>query len=100
MVSEKVLLRCEDEMEIDATQYDVLKSIAPLGVKKRRFVIGTTEIDFYENGLLVLMEIELESPDDDVVLPPWLGNFEIDVVEVTHDPSYRNQNIAKQLGGK
>jgi len=95
-LGEKVLLRYEDELEIDSKQYEMLKHVALFGVKKKRFVIDDVEIDFYENGL-VLMEIELESQDDDVVLPSWLHDFEIDVVEVTHDPQYKNQNIARQL---
>lgn len=37
---------------------------------------------------LVLAEIELDDPDDDVELPPWVGE------EVTDDPAYRNASLS------
>lgn len=47
------------------------------------------EIDeFFGHNLgLVLAEVELSSPDEDVLLPPWAGR------EVTGDPRYANSHL-------
>lgn len=49
------------------------------------------EVDEFrkENQGLVLAEIELESEDQQVELPPWVGE------EVSHDPRYRNVNLMR-----
>jgi len=48
------------------------------------------EIDefFGENQGLILAEVELESEDQHIDLPDWVGK------EVTHDPRYYNSNLA------
>lgn len=49
------------------------------------------EVDIFEGaaaGLLVA-EVELASPDQNLTLPAWIGD------EVTHDPRYRNAAIAR-----
>ena len=48
------------------------------------------EIDEFkgENNGLVVAEIELESPEQEFVMPPWIGQ------EVTDDPRYRNSSLA------
>jgi CYTH domain-containing protein len=50
------------------------------------------EIDRYdgENEGLWSAEAEMASEDDDLVLPPWLGE------EVTEDNRFRNKNLAQQ----
>lgn len=49
----------------------------------------TWEIDVFEgeNAGLVIAEVELESEDQPVELPPWLG------AEVSADPRYYNVNL-------
>jgi adenylate cyclase len=48
------------------------------------------EIDEFkgENDGLVVAEIELEYPEQEFVMPPWIGR------EVTDDPRYRNSSLA------
>jgi len=48
------------------------------------------EVDEFggENRGLIVAEVELSSPDEEVALPPWIG------VEVTADPRYYNSNLA------
>jgi adenylate cyclase len=50
------------------------------------------EVDEFvrENRGLVVAEIELQVPDQPVVLPDWVGR------EVTDDPRYLNVNLAKR----
>lgn len=52
---------------------------------RREFAGRTWEIDVFhgENEGLVTAEVELESEDDEVELPPWVG------AEVSHDMRYR-----------
>jgi len=52
---------------------------------KRRFGGHTWEIDVFhgENDGLVTAEVELGSEDEEVVLPPWVGE------DVSHDRRYR-----------
>lgn len=64
----------------------------PLISKTRHRVMHdgrTWEIDVFEgeNSGLVVAEVELESPDAPVSLPPWAG------AEVTNDPRYLNANL-------
>ena len=48
------------------------------------------EVDVFEaeNAGLVLAEIEIESADADVALPPWVG------AEVSSDPRYYNTSLS------
>jgi CYTH domain-containing protein len=50
------------------------------------------EVDEFagENQGLVVAEVELESPDQPLELPDWVGE------EVTHDPRYLNANLVEQ----
>jgi len=53
----------------------------------------TLELDIFmkpELRGLVILEVELSSPEEDVVLPE-----SFDVVEVTEDPRFRNVNLAQ-----
>jgi adenylate cyclase len=66
----------------------------PILEKTRRRVAHagrTWEVDEFhgENAGLVVAEVELESADAAVVLPPWAG------AEVTADPRYANANLAR-----
>ncbi len=49
------------------------------------------EVDEFagENQGLVVAEVELESPDQPLELPDWVGE------EVTHDPRYLNANLVE-----
>lgn len=49
------------------------------------------EVDefFNENQGLIVAEVELESEDQQVELPPWVGE------EVSHDPRYTNASLVK-----
>ena len=52
------------------------------------------EVDVFEGAHagLVLAELELEHPDQPVLLPPWAG------VEVSHDVRYRSAALARSGG--
>jgi adenylate cyclase len=62
-------------------------------IKKTRYKVPYAghvfEVDLFDGALagLVLAEVELDSADEVVDLPEWLG------LEVTHDPQYRNVNL-------
>jgi len=62
-------------------------------IEKERYTVPhgtlTWEIDvFVAPVALTMAEIELESVDDKVRLPKWIGQ------EVTDDPAYRNSSLA------
>ncbi len=56
------------------------------------------ELDLFEKELegLAVLEIELDSMDDEVELPPFLNIAR----EVTHDEKYRNSKMAKLVKSK
>lgn len=91
----KGMTRMEYEYEIPQEDcHSLLNDVAekPL-IEKNRFRIGykglTWEIDefFGENQGLILAEVELESEDQKIELPDWIGK------EVTQDPRYYNSNL-------
>ncbi len=51
----------------------------------------TWEVDLFhgDNGGLIVAEVELESEEEEVILPPWVGE------EVTHDHRYLNVNLVE-----
>jgi adenylate cyclase len=65
-------------------------------IEKRRYKINyrglTWEVDAFlgENEGLVLAEVELESEDQTVERPPWIGQ------DVTDDPRYFNVNLVRR----
>jgi CYTH domain-containing protein len=66
----------------------------PLVEKVRHTVTyagATWEIDEFlnDNQGLIVAEVELESPEQAIELPPWIGQ------EVSLDPQYLNVNLAK-----
>jgi len=76
----------------DARQMLDSLCLRPL-IEKERYTIGfqgfSWVVDQFsgENQGLVLAEIELETPDQFVPFPPWIGR------EVSQDPRYFNSNL-------
>jgi adenylate cyclase len=64
---------------VEKNRYDVMYA----GIK--------WEVDEFlgDNEGLVVAEVELESEDQQIALPPWIGE------EVSRDPRYRNVNLVK-----
>ena len=89
--------RVEYEYEIPASEAnDMLSNLCekPL-IEKNRYKIShaglTWEVDefFGDNDGLVVAEVELESEDQKIELPSWVGE------EVTSDVRYFNSNLTK-----
>lgn len=91
------LSRLEVEEETTA---ELFRTLWPLTegrrVRKRRYYVTegdrTWEIDEFLDRSLVLAEIELPSPEEDVAIPEWLEP--VLKREVTGDPDYLNVNLA------
>lgn len=97
----------EDEHEISLNNFQELATSATLDMSKAaicktRYTFDydnqVFELDVFEESLegLVLLEIELESMDVKVNLPPFLNV----VKEVTEDERYRNSRLAKLVKNK
>ena len=92
------LSRTEIEEE---TPRDVFEAMWPLTegrrVRKRRYRVHdgpvTWEIDEFLDRELVIAEVELARADVEVELPAWLERHV--VREVTTEPEYANQNLAR-----
>jgi CYTH domain-containing protein len=93
----KGIVRAEYEYEIpldEATEMLDRLCRPPL-IEKQRHVLDLDGIEWvvdeFEGALagLILAEIELESAEQQVALPDWLGR------EVTDDPRYLNASLAK-----
>jgi adenylate cyclase len=95
--------RLETEIELTPAQWDQLRPLV-IGteIRKKRFLVEVgaphaliAEIDRFEapNPGLVLIEVEFPSPEACVafVPPQWFGR------DVTGDPRYRNQNLARSV---
>jgi adenylate cyclase len=90
--------RLEFEYEIPiADAEELLERVAlrPLIIKTRHYVdfAGRRwEVDVFEaeNAGLVVAELELESADAPVTLPPWVGR------EVSTDPRYYNSSLSER----
>jgi adenylate cyclase len=89
--------RAEYEYNIPAADaLEMLRQLCqqPL-IEKMRYKIPVQglvwEVDEFagENQGLIMAEVELQSPDQEVVLPSWIGK------EVTGDPRYYNASLAK-----
>jgi adenylate cyclase len=94
------MVRTEFEYEIPcADAEEILRTMCDGNVlnKVRHFVMHkdvTWQVDVYEDILkgIVIAEIELTQPDQDLQIPDWVG------AEVTDDPKYRKVNMrAKRL---
>jgi adenylate cyclase len=87
--------RAEFEYEIPPEDgLELLKMCSVALVKTRRLVqVGdhTWEVDEFRGSHagLWLAEIELDSEDEEFVMPAWVTR------EVTHDPNYTNSALAK-----
>lgn len=96
--------RQEDEREIDEPEYRRLLAEADPEsgtIVKTRHVLAhghqTIELDvFREPPGLVLLEVELESDDEAVELPPWAEGAR----DVSEDPSYSNAALARGLAAR
>jgi CYTH domain-containing protein len=92
------ITRTEVEEETPA---DLFAALWPLTVgcrvRKRRYVVAngerTWEVDVFEDRDLVLAEVELEDPAEDVTLPAWLEPW-IER-EVTEEPGWTNLELAR-----
>ena len=88
-----------DEYEYEIPLHDAEKmlrtlAVGPIVEKVRYFVkIGqhTWEVDEFlgDNQDLVIAEVEIESEDEQIALPEWVGE------EVTHLPRYYNVSLSQ-----
>jgi adenylate cyclase len=89
----------EEESVITSAEFEALLAQADPGrrrIRKTRHVVPhgaqQLEIDVFDEPVgLVLLEVELDSDDEPVELPEWLGTW----VDVTGDPTYLNANLAR-----
>ena len=97
------MVRTEFEYEIPcADAEEILRTMCEGNVlnKVRHFVIhkdATWQVDVYDDILkgIVIAEIELTQPDQDLQIPDWVG------AEVTDDPRYRKVNMrAERLANR
>jgi len=92
------IARAEYDYAIPAAEAEeMLAAFCGAVLAKRRHAVGYAGLDWtvdvFEGALagLVLAEVELRSPDQPVVLPPWAGQ------EVTDDPAYRNNTLVLRV---
>jgi CYTH domain-containing protein len=88
------LTKTEVEFEITKEQADALTPMVEQWITKTRYDVyyeKKWEVDFFLGNLdgLVLAEIELDSEDEVIILPSWIGK------EVTQDTRYSNSNLIK-----
>lgn len=94
--------RHEFEYDIPGDDADfILRNMCKTAIHKIRRTIPYSdssplewEVDSFINPEyddLILAEIELPSPDTEIVLPPWI------IKEVTDDPQYLNSNLIKRI---
>ena len=88
--------RVEFEYEIPMEEaLELLKLSANAPIEKTRHIVKADghvwEIDVFEgaNLGLVLAEVELQSEDEQIVLPAWIG------MEVSDDPRYFNSYLSQ-----
>jgi CYTH domain-containing protein len=91
--------RAEVELDLDQETFDRLWPLTKgRRVEKRRYVMPAgegivMEVDVYSGALAGLVVAEVEFPDDDRAdafdPPSWFGP------EVTHDPRFKNQSLAR-----
>ena len=94
--------RLEFETEIPSSVADILLTLVGPArwIEKARYAVEhagrSWDVDVFggANDGLILAEIELKSPGETVILPPWIGS------EVTSDPRFRNSKLTScQLSG-
>lgn len=90
--------RNEWEYPVPVADAVEMSRLCPLKIEKTRWYVpfGSRlwEVDEFHGALqgLVLAEVELDSPDTRVELPPFVGR------EVSDDPRYYNSSLVKGLG--
>jgi adenylate cyclase len=92
--------RAEEELDLGAGQFRRLWPLtAGRRIEKRRYVVPaaeglTIEVDVYAGELAGLVVAEVEFPDDRAAdafrAPDWFGR------EVTEDPRFKNQSLARE----
>jgi adenylate cyclase len=87
--------RVEYEYEIPREEaIEMLKLSAQTPIEKTRYIVEANghiwEIDVFEgsNAGLILAEVELDSEDEEVILPDWIER------EVTNDARYYNSALS------
>ncbi len=92
------ITRGEFEYEIPVEEAEAMIAEAQLKcLEKTRYYIqykaATWEVDVFHGALegLVLAELELDSEDQHIDLPNWVGK------EVTLDPNYLNSNLIEKV---
>ncbi len=69
-------------------------------IEKKRYILKYEgkrwEVDLFEgeNEGLVLAEVEMQSEEEEILLPDWVGE------EVSHDPRYRNVSLLSHPYGR
>lgn len=93
------MVRAEYEYDIPIEDARELLELAqPNVIAKRRHLVPfgglTWEVDVFDgkHGGLILAEVELESTEQEVQLPDWVGR------EVTDDDRYYNASLARSDG--
>lgn len=87
--------RMEWEYEIPVSDaLEMLEICSGKIIDKTRHLVAyyghTWEVDEFRQPVeMWLAEVEMSTPDEPVVLPPWIG------VEVTGNPQYYNSNLSK-----
>lgn len=91
--------RAEFEYEVPLDEGRALLEMArPNVVEKRRHIVPhgglTWEVDVFEGAHAgpVVAEVELESADQQIDLPAWVGR------EVSHDDRYANASLSRHPG--
>ena len=91
--TEDKMVREEIEHEIDNEFYEGIKYLGSIPfIRKTRYHLDSPwDVDVFhgENEGLILAEIELESKDQKLIIPEWIGR------EVTNDDRYYNSYLAK-----
>ena len=96
-IGKNALERLEFEYEISLIEAQTMLQCCSRVLHKKRFEVWYQnvrwEVDVFQGDLLglYLAEVELESLDQNIELPDWVGE------EVTHDPQYLNVNLIKRL---
>ncbi|RMG08011.1 MAG: adenylate cyclase [Planctomycetota bacterium] len=93
------LVRTEVERELDEETFAALwPRTDGRRLTKTRYLVRegerVFEVDVFDDFDLVLCEVELPSPDAEVVFPSWLASHV--VRELTEDPRYRNYALATE----
>ncbi|MCT4603332.1 MAG: CYTH domain-containing protein [Marinifilum sp.] len=90
-----ILKRSEFEYEIPVIDAENLLGLCDAKIDKTRYLVSigqhTWEIDIFhgDNQGLIIAEIELSSPKEQIQLPDWIDQ------EVSNDPKYLNVSLIK-----